>query len=228
MCGRFALTRSPEELTRVFGLAECPDLAPRANIAPASDIAVVGRSPVGDPVLHLLRWGLVPHWRQDPTDGPRPINARSETVLTKPAFREAFRQRRCLIPADGFYEWQAQRGTKQPFFFSDPGGEVLALGGLWEWWRVPDGGLLRTCCILTTAANARVAPVHERMPLILAPGSWATWLAGPVAAAQALLVPAPPEALRCWPVSHRVNRVAEEGAGLMAPVAAGLAANVTG
>ncbi|MBP9603674.1 MAG: SOS response-associated peptidase [Chromatiaceae bacterium] len=221
MCGRFALTRSPEELTRVFGLAECPDLAPRANIAPASDIAVVGRSPVGDPVLHLLRWGLVPHWRQDPTDGPRPINARSETVLTKPAFREAFRQRRCLIPADGFYEWQAQRGTKQPFFFSDPGGEVLALGGLWEWWRVPDGGLLRTCCILTTAANARVAPVHERMPLILAPRSWATWLGGPVAAAQALLVPAPAAALRCWPVSHRVNRVAEAGADLMAPVVAG-------
>ena len=100
-------------------------------------------------------------------------------------------------------------------------GQVLALAGLWESWRAPDGGLLRTCCILTTAANARVAPVHERMPLILAPRSWATWLGGPVAAAQALLVPAPAEALRCWPVSHRVNRVAEDGADLMAPVAAG-------
>ena len=221
MCGRFALTRSPEELTRVFGLAECPDVAPSANIAPATAIAVVRRSPTGDPVLHLLRWGLVPHWSQDPTRGPRPINARSETVRVKPAFRDAFQKRRCLIPADGFYEWQTQEGTKQPFYFSDPQGQVLALAGLWESWRAPDGGLLRTCCILTTAANAQVAPVHERMPLILAPGSWATWLAGPVAAAQALLVPAPEEALRCWPVSHRVNRVAEDGMDLMAPVAAG-------
>ena len=221
MCGRFALTASPEELTRVFGLAECPDLAPRTNIPPAPATAGVGRSPGGDPVLHLLRWGLVPHWSQDPNRGARPINARSETVLAKPAFREAFQKRRCLIPAAGFYEWQAQGRTKQPFFFSDPQGQVLALAGLWETWRAPDGGLLRTCCILTTAANARVAPVHERMPLILAPRSWATWLAGPVAAAQALLVPAPPEALRCWPVSHRVNRVTEAGADLMAPVAAG-------
>ena len=165
--------------------------------------------------------GLVPHWSQNPTGGPRPINARSETVRVKPAFREAFLKRRCLIPADGFYEWQTQEGTKQPFFFSDPQGQVLALAGLWESWRAPDGGLLRTCCILTTAANAQVAPVHERMPLILAARSWATWLGGPVAAAQDLLVPAPAEALRCWPVSHRVNRVAEDGVDLMAPVAAG-------
>lgn len=220
MCGRFALTRSPEELTRVFGLAECPDLTPRANIAPATDIAVVRRSPTGDPVLHLLRWGLIPHWRQDPT-GPRPINARGETVRVTPAFRDAFLKRRCLIPADGFYEWQTQEGTKLPLFFSDPQGQFLALAGLWESWRAPDGGLLRTCCILTTAANAQVAPVHDRMPLILAPRSWATWLGGTVAAAQDLLVPAPAEALRCWPVSHRVNRVTEEGADLMAPVAAG-------
>ncbi len=221
MCGRFALTRSPEELTRVFGLAECQEVAPRANIAPATAIAVVRRSPAGAPVLHLLRWGLVPHWSQDPTRSARPINARSETVRVKPAFREAFLKRRCLIPADGFYEWQTQGRTKQPFYFSDPHGQVLALAGLWEAWRTPDGGLLRTCCILTTAANARVAPVHERMPLILAAQSWATWLAGPAGAAQGLLVPAPEEALRCWPVSHRVNRVTKEGAALLEPVAAG-------
>jgi putative SOS response-associated peptidase YedK len=221
MCGRFALARRPEELTRVFDLAEVADCAPRYNIAPTTDIAVVRRSPAGAPVLHLLRWGLVPHWRQDPTGGPRPINARSETVRVKPAFRDAFQKRRCLIPADGFYEWQTQEGTKQPFFFSDPQGQVLALAGLWESWRAPDGGLLRTCCVLTTAANARVAPVHDRMPLLLAPGSWATWLAGPVATAQALLVPAPAAALQSWPVSHRVNRVTEEGAGLIEPVAAG-------
>ncbi|MCC7280674.1 MAG: SOS response-associated peptidase [Chromatiaceae bacterium] len=183
--------------------------------------AMVRRSPAGAPVLHLLRWGLVPHRSLNPAGGPRPINARSETVLVKPAFRDAFLKRWCLIPADGFYEWQTQEGTKQPFFFSDPQGQVLALAGLWESWRAPDGGLLRTCCILTTAANAQVAPVHDRMPLILAPRSWATWLAGPAGAAQALLVPAPVAALRGWPVSHRVNRVAEYGTDLMAPVAAG-------
>ena len=122
MCGRFALARTPEELTRIFDLAASADGAPRYNIAPTSDIAVVRRSPAGDPVLHLLRWGLVPHWSQNPTGGPRPINARSETVLVKPAFREAFQKRRCLIPADGFYEWQTQGRTKQPFFFSDPQG----------------------------------------------------------------------------------------------------------
>ncbi len=142
-------------------------LGARCNITPATDIAVVRRSPAGAQVLHLLRWGLVPHGSQDPTRSARLINARSETVLVKPAFRDAFQKRRCLIPADGFYEWQPRGRTKQPFFFSDPQGQVLALAGLWEAWRAPDGGLLRTCCILTTAANARVAPVHERMPLIL-------------------------------------------------------------
>jgi len=221
MCGRFALARSPEELTRVFDLAASADCAPRYNIAPTTDIAVVRRSPAGTRVLHLLRWGLIPHESPDPTCGARLINARAETVTAKPAFREAFLKRRCLIPADGFYEWQTQGRTKQPFYFSDPQGQVLALAGLWESWRAPDGGLLRTCCILTTAANARVAPVHDRMPLILAPQSWALWLAGPAAAAQALLVPAPAAALQSWPVSHRVNRVTEEGAGLIDAVAAG-------
>jgi putative SOS response-associated peptidase YedK len=105
-------------------------------------------------------------------------------VTAKPAFRSAFLKRRCLIPADGFYEWQPQGRTKQPFYFSDPHGQVLALAGLWEAWRAPNGDWLRTCCILTTAADERVAPVHERMPLILAPPSWAPWLAGPAGAAQ--------------------------------------------
>jgi len=221
MCGRFTLARSPEELTRVFGLSACADFAPRFNIAPATDIAVVRRTPEGARALHLLRWGLIPNWSKDPKIGSRLINARGETVMVKPSYRNAFQKRRCLIPADGFYEWQPQGQTKQPFYFSDPHGHVLALAGLWESWRAPDGGLLRTTCILTTAANARVAPVHDRMPLILSPGSWATWLEGSAAEAQALLVPAPAEALRSWPVSHRVNRVQEEGTALMEPVSAG-------
>jgi putative SOS response-associated peptidase YedK len=143
MCGRFALTASPEELTRVFGLAECPDVAPLYNIAPATDIAVVRQSPTGAPVLHQLRWGLVPHWSQDPTRGPRPINARSETVTAKPAFREAFLKRRCLIPADGFYEWQAQGRTKHPFFFSDPPGPGPGAGGSLGSLAGPGGRLVK-------------------------------------------------------------------------------------
>ena len=219
MCGRFALARSPEELTRIFDLAEAADWAPRFNIAPTTDIAVVRRSPAGARVLHLLRWGLIPPWSLDPHHGAPLINARAETVTVKPAFRAAFQQRRCLIPADGFYEWQAQGRTKQPFYFSDTSGQGLALAGLWEAWRTPAGGLLRTCCILTTAAQGRVVPVHDRMPLILPPRAWATWLGGTAVEAQALLAPAPAATLQCWPVSQRVNAVREDGAGLREPVA---------
>ncbi len=221
MCGRFALARTPEELTRVFDLAASADCAPRYNIAPTSDIAVVRRSPAGTRVLHRLRWGLIPSWSPDPHRGAPLINARAETVTAKPAYRSAFQERRCLIPADGFYEWQAQGRTKQPYYFSDPQGQVLALAGLWEAWPTPAGDWLRTTCILTTAAQGRVASVHDRMPLILPPRAWETWLGGTAAAAQAWLVAAPEVALQAWPVSHRVNRVREDGAALREPVAAG-------
>jgi putative SOS response-associated peptidase YedK len=221
MCGRFALARTPEELTRIFDLAASADGAPRYNIAPTSDIAVVRRSPAGARVIHRLRWGLIPPWSQDPTRGAPLINARAETVTVTPAYRSAFQQRRCLIPADGFYEWQAQGRTKQPFYFSDPQGQVLALAGLWAAWPTPAGDWLRTTCILTIAAQGRVAPVHDRMPLILPPRAWETWLEGTSAAAQAWLVAAPAAALQCWPVSQRVNAVREDGAALLEPVAAG-------
>ena len=217
MCGRFALARTPEELTRVFDLAACVDLAPRFNIAPGTDIPVVRRSPDGTRVLHQLRWGLVPHWSQDPAIGARLINARAESVQDKPAFRGAFQHRRCLIPADGFYEWHRQGAHKQPYYFSSPAGQVLAIGGLWESWQPPAGELLRSVCILTTAANPGVAPIHDRMPLLLAPEDWATWLTGTSAEAQALLRPAPEAAFQSWPVSARVNRVQEEMPDLVAP-----------
>lgn len=217
MCGRFAMARTPESLTRDFNLAACADLAPRYNIAPSTEIPVVRRSPEGTRVLHLLRWGLVPHWSNDPAMGARLINARAESVTSKPAFRGAFHKRRCLIPADGFYEWERQGVNKLPYYFSHPDASVLAFGGLWESWQAPDGSLLRTACILTTAANAQVAPFHDRMPLLLAPADWATWLQGPATAAQNLLRPAPDTALRAWPVSQRVNRVQEEGESLIAP-----------
>ncbi len=217
MCGRFAQARTPEELTQVFDLASCVDLAPRYNLAPGTDIPVVRRSPDGMRVLHRLRWGLVPHWSKDPAIGARLINARAESVQNKPAFRGAFQHRRCLIPADGFYEWRQQGRHKQPYFFSNPAGQVLAFGGLWESWQPPAGDLLRSVCILTTAANPGVAPIHDRMPLLLAPADWTTWLAGTPVEVQALLRPAPEAALQSWPASPRVNRVQEEGPDLVAP-----------
>jgi putative SOS response-associated peptidase YedK len=217
MCGRFALAHTPAELTRVFDLAACVDLVPRYNIAPGTDIPVVRRSPDGTRVLHRLRWGLVPHWSKDPAIGARLLNARAESVQDKPAFRGAFQHRRCLIPADGFFEWHRQGPHKQPYFFSSPTGQVLAFGGLWESWQPPAGDLLRSVCILTTAANPGVAPIHDRMPLLLAPEDWTIWLAGTPAEAQALLIPAPEAALQSWPVSPRVNRVQEEGPDLVAP-----------
>ena len=207
MCGRFALARSAEELTRTCDLAECADLSPRYNIAPGTDIPVIRRSPTNQNVLHLLRWGLVPHWSKDPTNGPRLINARSENLTEKPSFRAGFQKRRCLIPADGFYEWDHQGQTKQPYYFCHAQGEVLAFGGLWESWQAPDGSLLRTTTIITTDANAEVAPIHDRMPLILNRNDYHYWLGGEVNSAVSLLQPAPTGTLRSWSVSRNVNHV---------------------
>ena len=176
MCGRFALARSPDEVTRLFDLAECADFTPRYNIAPTTDIPVIRRSPTHQNVLHLLRWGLVPHWSKDPTRGSRLINARSESLTEKPSFRSAFARRRCLIPADGFYEWDHQGTTKQPYYFTEHNGELLAFGGLWESWTAPDGSLLRTTCIITTRSTEEVALIHDRMPLIIQLQDVEVWL----------------------------------------------------
>lgn len=219
MCGRYALFHTAEALTRLFDLAECVDLAPRYNITPGTAIPVIRRSPAGRSVLHLLHWGLVPHWSRDPTVGARLINARSETVMAKPSFRNAFQHRRCLIPASGFFEWQRQGPNRQPYYFSAPDGRLLAIGGLWESWQAPDGSLLRTACILTRTANAPVASLHDRMPLILPPTAWRNWLGGSATEALALLVPTSGATLRTWPVGQRVNRVQEEGPGLIEPTA---------
>ncbi len=134
MCGRFALARCPDEVTRIFDLAECTDFTPRYNIAPTTDIPVIRRSPTHQNVLHRLRWGLVPHWSKDPTSGSRLINARSESLTEKPSFRSAFARRRCLIPADGFYEWDRQGTTKQPYYFTNANSDMPAFGGIWESW----------------------------------------------------------------------------------------------
>lgn len=219
MCGRFALKARPEELIRIFRLDECVDLKPRYNIPPGTDIAVIRQSPEGKRVLHALRWGLVPHWARDPGIGGKLNNARGETVAEKPSFRDAFRRRRCLIPADGFYEWQAQGKAKQPFYVSLP--EPFAMAGLWESWRGPDGNILRTCCIITTGPNRVMEPIHDRMPVIVAPGDWQRWLSAPAEAAADLIRPCPDESMRAWPVDRRVSKTADDDEGLVQPLASG-------
>ena len=167
MCGRFALKSPPAELVTRFGLDECADYSPRYNIPPGTDIPVIRQSPEGRRVLYLLRWGLVPHWAKDPSIGVKLNNARGESVAEKPSFKQAFMRRRCLIPADGFYEWKTEGKTKQPYYFSLKSGEPMAMAGLWESWKAPDGSVLRTTCVITTRANALMEPIHERMPVIV-------------------------------------------------------------
>lgn len=216
MCGRYALKAKPEELIKLFGLDECADLKPRYNIPPGTDIAAIRQSPEGKRVLHNLRWGLVPHWAKDPSIGNKLNNARGESVAEKPSFRDAFRRRRCLIPADGFYEWKAEGKVKQPYYISLP--ETFAMGGLWESWKSPDGEILRTCCIITTGPNSVMEPIHDRMPVIIAPEDWQRWLSGPAEDIQELIRPFAPDVMQAWPVDRRVSKTVDDDEGLTAPL----------
>ncbi len=220
MCGRFALKSPPAKLVERFGLDECADFTPRYNIPPGTDIPVIRQSPEGKRVLHLLRWGLVPHWAKDSSIGNKLSNARGESVAEKPSFRDAFRRRRCLIPADGFYEWKTEDKVKQPYFISLKSGEPLAMGGLWESWRRPDGEILRTACIITTGPNDVMEPIHDRMPVILRTEDWQAWLEEPVEAIQPLVRPYESDAMQAWPVGRRVSRTVDDDAGLIEPITA--------
>lgn len=217
MCGRFALKTPPAELVTRFGLDECADFSPRFNIPPGTDIPVIRQSPEGKRVLHLLRWGLVPHWAKDPSIGAKLNNARGETVAEKPSFREAFKRRRCLVPASGFYEWKAEGKAKQPYYISLRTDDPMALAGLWESWPAPDGSILRTVCIVTTSANELMAPIHDRMPVIIAPEQWQAWLTEREAAQDLVAAGVPAERLQAWPVSNRVSKVAEQDEALIEP-----------
>lgn len=219
MCGRYTLSTPPADLIAHFGLDECASYTPRYNIPPGTDIAVIRQSPEGKCVLHLLRWGLVPHWAKDPGIGAKLNNARAEGIETKPSFRDPFRRRRCLIPADGFYEWKPEGKVKQPYYFSAASGAPLAMAGVWESWRGEDGEVLRTCAVITTGPNAVMAPIHDRMPVLVPSARWREWLAGPAEAAREWLVPPPDDALRAWPVDRRVGRSGVDDPGLILPVA---------
>ena len=211
MCGRYILTVSGEVLARLFGLDEVPELVPRYNIAPTQRVPVV-RAAGGRRRLDSLRWGLVPHWAAEPSVGHRLVNARAETAATKPSFRSAFRSRRCLVPANGFYEWQATPAGKQPWLIRLSGGRPFAMAGLWERWSGGDGDL-ETFTILTTSPNEVVAPLHGRMPVILPPEAWERWLDPEYRAPealQALLGPFPAAEMEAHPVSRLVNDPAND------------------
>jgi putative SOS response-associated peptidase YedK len=226
MCGRFTLHTTGALVAQQFELPNTPDLQPRYNIAPTQDVAVV-RQEAGVRALVALRWGVVPSWSKEPSIGVRMINARGETVAEKPAFRAAFKYRRCLVLADGFYEWQAagKGHQKQPYYVQRQDKAPFAFAGLWERWsdQNGDGSVLETCTIITTAPNELMRPIHERMPVILLPEDYALWLdssmqePGPL---EALLHPYPTDLLTAYPVSRAVNNARHDSPECLEPAAA--------
>ena len=216
MCGRYELHAHPAAIALAFGLAHPPALRPRYNVAPMQEVPVVRVSPHGARELVMVRWGLVPRWAKDPSIGSKMINARGETVAAKPSFRTAFRRHRCLIPANGFYEWMpAAAGRKQPVLIAMKDGGLFAFAGLYERWLTGDGEPLDTCTVLTTDANALLRAVHDRMPVIVPPEQYERWLDPAQDGPQALVAPYPAEAMTWWPVSSRVNSVRHDDATLI-------------
>lgn len=225
MCGRFTLRTPPEALARHFELDEVHELRPRFNVAPGQDIAtLLRREAAPRRALELRRWGLVPSWVRDPQKSPAPINARSETVAEKPMFQAALRRRRCLVPADGFYEWA--RPSRQPFHVRRADGAPFGIAGLWERWEGPEGQLLESCALLTTQANECVRPIHPRMPVILEPRDYDVWLDPEIEDPQRvlpLLRPHPAEGMLAQAVARRVNRAGFDDPSCLEPAAAVLA-----
>jgi putative SOS response-associated peptidase YedK len=222
MCGRYSITSPPEAMIRLFRIAGAvPNFPARYNVAPTQDVPAVVQD-AGARALAMLRWGLIPSWAKE---GAKPlINARGESVADKPSFRAAFRRRRCLLPADGFYEWhRPDGGPKTPYNIRLKEDGPFAMAGIWDLWTSPDGSELATCAIITTEANKTLAPIHHRMPVILAPEDWSAWLETPETRARdvlPLLRPAPDDLLEAYPISTRVNRVANDGPELIEPARA--------
>jgi putative SOS response-associated peptidase YedK len=222
MCGRFVVRSSPEEIRRLLGYEDTPNFPPRYNVAPTQPIAIV-RMERGKRRFALVRWGLIPSWVKDPKRFSLLINARAEGIGDKASYRAAMQRRRCLVPADGFYEWQKTPRGKRPFYVHRRNGRPMAFAGLWETWMDATGGEIDTAAIVTCPANAMLAPIHDRMPVVLAPEDFAAWLDAEhvdAQAAGALLRPAPEDVLQADEISTRVNDHRNEGAELIEPVAA--------
>jgi len=223
MCGRYRLSRRKQIVEEHFdSVCGDQDWTPRYNIAPTQPIPIIRQHPK-EPrrELSLVRWGLIPSWAKGSSGAVGTINARSESAATKPAFRDAFKSRRCIIPADGFYESQRTGSSQQPYCFEVSEGELFAFAGLWERWKEPTGNWIKTCSILTTAPNAVTSAVHDRMPVILNPDSYDLWLDPgftDVTAASELLKPYDAKLMRCYPVSTRINHAANDDAECAKPV----------
>jgi putative SOS response-associated peptidase YedK len=220
MCGRFTLRTPAERVKREFQLEEMPPLETRYNIAPTQSILTV-RQEADEREAVMLKWGLIPSWAKDGSIGAKLINARSETVGEKPSFREAFKRRRCIIPADGFYEWKREGNKKQPYFFSLKDDCLFGFAGLWEKWRAPDGESLETCSILTTNANEALSAVHQRMPVILHPDTYGLWVDEDVRKQdlrKELLRPFPASEMIAYPVSASINSPYHQGKELVLPL----------
>ncbi|HEX8720105.1 MAG TPA: SOS response-associated peptidase [Pyrinomonadaceae bacterium] len=217
MCGRYAQRTDPKRLAKEFKVAEVINASPRYNIAPTQEVLAVRESADGREMT-LYKWGLVPSWAEDASVGAKLINARSETVTEKPSFRDAFRRRRCVIPADGFYEWRRVEGRKQPFFFRMRDERPFGFAGLWERWEGEGGRVINSCAILTTEANEVLRPVHDRMPVILHPDDYELWLgaeARELEHVKEMLRPYPAEEMVGYPVGTGVNSPRNQGAGLL-------------
>jgi len=223
MCGRYELHSHPAAIALAFGLAHLPDVHARYNIAPMTDVGIVRTNAEGTREFVRVRWGLVPRWAKDTAIGNKMINARGETIAEKPSFRMAYRRHRCLLPADGFYEWAAVKtgdsSRKQPLHIGMKDASLFAFGGLYERWLSPEGEVLDTCTIVTTTANELLKSVHERMPMIVAPADYARWLDPANGEVADLIAPYPSAAMTYYPVSTRVNNVRNEDAALIESVA---------
>ena len=223
MCGRYRLSRRKQIIEEYFDTSPWDDdWNPRYNIAPTQPVPVIRQHPK-DPVRQIssMRWGLIPHWAKDASGAASTINARSETAAEKPAFRDPMKFRRCLIPADGFYEWARKGTSKLPYCFEVNDGELFAFAGLWDGWKSADGQWIKTCSILTTTPNAVTSAVHDRMPVILRADDYDVWLDSgmqDVAAISDLLKPYDARFMRCYPVSTRLNHVANDDAECSRPV----------
>jgi putative SOS response-associated peptidase YedK len=218
MCGRYCITSAPEAILALFRYPDRPNFPPRYNVAPTQPVPIV-RLMEGERRFALVRWGLIPPWVKDPREITLLINARGETVNDKPAFRNAMRRRRCLFPADGFYEWKVEGGRRRAFHARRPGGGPLAFAGLWETWTGPNGEEMETAAIVTTQANREMGAVHQRAPVIVPPEQFDLWLGGEATAAAAaeLIAPAPAGSMEVYEVSPAVNKVANDSPELIEP-----------